>query len=58
MLMTSLVVQWITMCLLMYGARVPSQVPEDASEQLSPCTTDTERELWSLGAITTETHIL
>ena len=43
----------------MYGARVPSHVQEDALEQLCPCATTTERELWSPGAITTENpHIL
>ena len=44
------------MYLPMYGARVPSQVQEDASEQRHPGATTTERELWSPGAITTETH--
>ena len=46
------------MYLPMYGARVPSQVQEDASEQWRPGATTTERELCSPGAITTETHTL
>ena len=46
------------MCLPMYGARVPSQVQEDASEQRRPGTTTTEREFWSPGTVTTEIHTL
>ena len=58
MFRSCLVVQWIRMYLPMYGAWVPSQVQEDASEQVRPCTTTTEHELWSLAALSNETHIL
>ena len=58
MLRSSLVVQWLRMCLPMQGAQVPSQVPEDASEQLSPWATTTEPVPQSPGAITTEAHTL
>ena len=58
MLRSSLVVQWLRMCLPMLGARVPSQVPEEASEQLSPWATTTDPVPQSPGAITTEAHTL
>ena len=53
---TSLVVQWIRICLPVQGTGVRSlygKIPL-ATDHLSPCTTTTESTLQSLGASTTE----
>ena len=53
---TSLVVQWIIICLPMHGTQVQSLVREDSTclGQLSPCATTTESALQSLRATAKE----
>ena len=53
---TSLVAQWLRILLPMQGTQVRALVRKisHAAEQLSPCTTTTEPELWSPRATTTE----